>query len=151
MRIIKLGLISFIVIFLIITLISLLFPSQIRVSRATNLPNKRDSIFALLNDEKSWHPAYLDSASSLQMGQLKKTIVEQTDSTLVYTLQQSDRKRVNNGWKIYGTSSSDSLTLQWYLDFKLSWYPWEKFSSLFYERTYGTMMEQGLVNLKKRL
>lgn len=151
MRIIKLGLISFIVIFLIITLISLLFPSQIRVSRATNLPNKRDSIFALLKDEKSWHPAYLDSASSLQMDQLKKTIVEQTDSTLVYTLQQSDRKRVNNGWKIYGTPSSDSLTLQWYLDFKLSWYPWEKFSSLFYERTYGTMMEQGLLNLKKRL
>ncbi|RYZ31065.1 MAG: hypothetical protein EOO10_00430 [Chitinophagaceae bacterium] len=151
MRIIKLGLISFIVIFIIITLISLMFPSQIRVSRATNLPNKRDSIFALLNNENAWHPAYLDSASALQMSQLKKTVVEQTDSTLVYILQQSNRKKVANGWKIYGTPSSDSLTLQWYLDFKLSWYPWEKFSSLFYERTYGTMMEQGLSNLKKRL
>lgn len=151
MRIIKLGIISFLVIFIIITLISLMFPSHIRISRATNLPNQRDSIFALLKNETIWHPAYLDSASSLQMGKLKKTTIEQTDSTLVYTLQQSERKKVNNGWKIYGSAASDSLTLQWYMDFSLSWYPWEKFSSLFYEKTYGTMMEQGLSTLKKRL
>ena len=151
MRIIKLGLTSFVVIFIIITLISLMFPSQIRISRATNLPNQRDSIFALLNNETAWHPAYLDTASSVQMNKLKKTWVEQTDSTLVYTLQQSERKKVTNGFQLYGTPAADSLTLQWYLDFKLSWYPWEKFSSLFYERTYGTMMEKGLFNLKKRL
>jgi hypothetical protein len=151
MRVIKLGIISFVVIFVIITLISLLFPSQIRISRATNLPNQRDSIFALLNNEQSWHPAYLDSASASQMGQLQKTVIEKTDSSLVYSLQQAGRKRVNSGWIIYGTSNSDSLALQWYMDFKLSWYPWEKFSSLFYEKTYGAMMERGLYNLKKRL
>ena len=151
MRIIKLGFISFVIIFIIITLISLLFPSEIRVSRATNLPNQRDSIFYLLLHERTWHPAYLDSASAEQMSKLEKNMVEQTDSTLVYTLQQSGRKRVSNGWKIYGNNSSDSLTLQWYLDFKLGWYPWEKFSSLFYEKTYGAMMERGLSNLKKQL
>jgi hypothetical protein len=37
------------------------------------------------------------------------------------------------------------------MDFRLSWYPWEKFSSLFYEKTYGAMMERGLNDLKKRL
>jgi len=151
MRIIKLGIISIVVIFIIITLMSLMFPSQIRISRATNLPNQRDSIFALLRQETTWHPAYLDSASAKGMASLKKTIVEQTDSTFVYTLQQSGRKRVNNGWQLYGEPASDSLTLQWYMDFQLSWYPWEKFSSLFYERTYGTMMQEGLSNLKKRL
>jgi hypothetical protein len=85
------------------------------------------------------------------MSQLQKTIVEQTDSTLVYQLQQSGRKRVINGWELYGGPASDSLTLQWYMDFQLGWYPWEKFSSLFYEKTYGAMMERGLLNLKKRL
>ena len=151
MRIIKLGLISFIAIFIIILLISLLFPSQIRISRATNLPNKRDSIFSLLKNEKAWHPAYFDSASALKFKKLQKTSTQQTDSTLSYQLQQPGRKIVTNGWQLYGSSSSDSLTLQWYMDFKLSWYPWEKFSSLFYEKTYGTMMEKGLANLKKRL
>jgi len=43
----------------------------------------------------------------------------------------------------------DSLTLQWYMDFKLKWYPWEKFRSLFYENIYGVQMEQGLHNLKE--
>ena len=151
MRIIKLGLISFIAIFIIILLISLLFPSQIRISRATNLPNKRDSIFSLLKNEKAWHPAYFDSASALKFKKLQKTSTQQTDSTLSYQLQQPGRKIVTNGWQLYGSSSSDSLTLQWYMDFKLSWYPWEKFSTLFYEKTYGTMMEKGLANLKKRL
>jgi hypothetical protein len=151
MRIIKLGLISIVFIFLLLTLISLMFPSQIRISRATNLPNQRDSIFALLRNEPLWHPAYLDSNTREQMQALDKTQVEQTDSSFIYSLQQSGRKKVINGWKLYGTPSSDSLTIQWYMDFQLSWYPWEKFSSLFYEKTYGAMMEAGLVNLKKRL
>jgi hypothetical protein len=151
MRIIKLGIISFVIIFGIITLISLLFPSHIRLSKATNVPNKRDSIFALLKNEKAWHPVYSDSASSVQMNQIQRTTVEQTDSTLIIQLQQPGRKPVINGWQIYGTPASDSLTIQWYMDFQLSWYPWEKFSSLFYERTYGAMMEQGLSNLKRVL
>ena len=151
MRLIKLALISFIAIFIIILLISLLFPSQIRISRATNLSNKRDSIFSLLKNEKAWHPAYLDSASALKFDKLQKTNIEQTDSTLSYEIQQPGRKKVINGWQLYGSSSSDSLTLQWYMDFQLSWYPWEKFSTLFYEKTYGTMLEKGLSNFKKRL
>ena len=151
MRIIKLGVISFVIIFIIIVLISLLFPSHIRISRATNLPNQRDRIFSLLRQDTAWHPAYLDSTSAAGMASLKKTLIEQTDSTFIYTLQQSGRKKVTSGWQVYGAPTSDSLVLQWYMDFRLSWYPWEKFSSLFYERTYGTMMEQGLNNLKKRL
>ena len=151
MRIIKLGLISFIIIFGIITLISLLFPSHIRLSKATNLPNKRDDIFALMQNEKAWHPAYADSASALKMNGLQRKIIAQTDSTFVTELHQEGRKPVISGMQLYGGSSSDSLTLQWYMDFQLSWYPWQKFSSLFYERTYGAMMEKGLVNLKKQL
>ncbi len=151
MRIIKLGLISFVFLFAIVTLISLLFPSHIRISKAINLPNKHDSIFPLVKAEARWHPAYQDSASSNQIKRLHKTIIEQTDSTLVYTLQQPGKKNVISGWQIYGKPSSDSLTLQWYMDFQLSWYPWEKFSTLLYEHTYGTMMEKGLANLKKFL
>jgi hypothetical protein len=151
MRIIKLGLISFIILFIIITLISLMFPSRIRISRATNLPNKLNSIFLLLKNEPVWHPAYLDSATSLRMKQLKQSNVQQTDSTYSYKLTADGKRSVVNGWQVYGSSSSDSLTLQWYMDFNLSWYPWEKFSSLFYEKTYGVMMEKGLSNFKKRL
>jgi len=39
--------------------------------------------------------------------------------------------------------------VQWWMDFKLRWYPWEKFSSLFFENIYGAQMEKGLDNLKR--
>lgn len=151
MRIIKLGLISFAFLFLIVTLISLLIPSHIRISRATNLPPVRDSIMALLKNEKAWNPIYTDSAIASRSAGLQRTITEQTDSTFVYTLQDEGRKPVTNGWRLYGAPASDSLTLQWYMDFRLGFLPWQKFSSLFYEGTYGILMETGLANLKKKM
>ena len=151
MRIIKFGIISFVILFLLLTLISLLFPSHIRLSKATNLPNKRQAIFALLKNDTAWHPAYKDTATAKAFAGLQKRVVEQSDSTYVVQLQQPGRKPVISGWQLYGGLASDSLTLQWYMDFRLGWYPWQKFSSLFYERTYGAMMEKGLANLKEQL
>lgn len=151
MRIIKLGLLSFFFLFLLIMLISLLFPSQVRLSRATNLSNERERIFALLKKDTAWHPAYKDTASAAAFRRMNKQMVEQTDSTYILSLQQEGRRPVVSGWRLYGTPAADSLTLQWYMDFDLGWYPWQKFSSLFYESTYGTMMEKGLANLKDSL
>ena len=72
----------------------------------------------------------------------------QNDSEVVMRLQQTGKPGVINGWKIYEHLQVDSLTLQWYMDFHLKWYPWKKFGSLFYENTYGAMMEKGLENIK---
>jgi hypothetical protein len=151
MRILKLGIISAVFIFILITLISLLIPSHIRLSKATNLPNDRQRIFALLKNDTAWHPAYQDTGTVKAFTALDKKIIEQTDSTLVVQLQQAGHKPVISGWQLYGKPTSDSLTLQWYMDFHFRWYPWEKFSSLFYEHTYGDMMEKGLSNLKQHL
>ncbi|MEJ0105618.1 MAG: hypothetical protein WDO19_24995 [Bacteroidota bacterium] len=56
-----------------------------------------------------------------------------------------------SGWEAKSYNQSDSLTVQWYLDFKLKWYPWDKFFSLAYDKMYGTQMEQGLKNLKENV
>ena len=151
MRIIKLGLLSVFFLALLITLISLLIPSHVRLSRATDLPNRRQQIFALLQNDSAWHPAYQDTAAAAAWQELYKKRVERTDSTFVLQLQQKGRQPVLSGWQLYGPPTADSVTLQWYMDFRLGWYPWQKFSSLFYEATYGTMMEKGLANLKQRL
>lgn len=151
MRFIKLGLISLFVLFLLVTLISLLIPAQIRLSKAIDLPNRRQQVFSLLQRDTAWHPAYSDTASAKAMKKLDKKLVAKTDSTYVLQLQQQGRKPVISGWQVYGSPTADSLTLQWYMDFRLSWYPWEKFSSLFFESTYGNMMEKGLANLKEQM
>jgi hypothetical protein len=39
--------------------------------------------------------------------------------------------------------------VQWYFDFHLHWYPWEKFSSLLLESQVGAPMERSLDKLKK--
>ena len=145
-------LISIILLFLVSTAISLMIPSHIRISKAINIHARKDSILALVRDRSrwpQWHPAYLPSDSAPQFPAITVRTQSQNDSEIVLRLQQGDKKPVVNGWKVYGASTADSLTLQWYMDFHPQWYPWQKFGSLFYENTYGVMMEQGLTNIKK--
>jgi hypothetical protein len=64
--------------------------------------------------------------------------------------EQEGKKPLNMEWQMH-EEALGSATLQWRINFHLSWYPWEKMSSLFYEKNYGLMMEQGLLNIKKEL
>ena len=148
MRLIKLALLSVFFLFLIITAFSLLIPSHVRISKAINLYASKDSVFSLVNKERwpEWHPAYRrDSAKFPEINIISQNV---SDSEIVMHLQQGGKRVVVNGWKLYDYVSTDSITLQWYMDFNLRWYPWQKFASLFYENTYGKMMEEGLTNLK---
>jgi len=151
-RIIKLALISIVFLFLVVTAISLLIPSHVRVSKAINLYAEKDSVFALIADTtrwKQWHPAYIPDENRPKFSSVHIIGKTQSDSEIVMRLQQQGKPEVVNGWKVYHHDLTDSLTLQWYMDFHLKWYPWQKFGSLFYENTYGVMMEKGLENMKQ--
>lgn len=151
MRLIKLAFLSLIIFFAIITAMSLLIPSQVRISRAINLANA-DSLLFLIDDQDQWprwHPAFrVQNAGELQQHKISISPLMKTDSLIVMQWKQAGKAPVLNGWRIHRFNPSDSVTLQWYMDFRLRWYPWQKFSSLFYEKTYGTFMEQGLQNIK---
>ncbi len=146
MKIIKLALISFIIFFGIATAFSLMIPSHIRLSKAVNVKNAPDSVLSLIKDTgrwKEWWPAIGAKANNIRIQQLR-----QNNSEVVLQLQQENRRPFVSGWQVHPLPSTDSLALQWYMDFNLSWYPWQKFSTLFYESTYGRMMQQGLGNIK---
>lgn len=155
MRLIKLALISFIFLFGMITVFSLFIPSQIRISRAIDIHAHADSILPLVADKNNWpdwHPAYQQANDTAQAQWVKATAWKKlvhSDSLVVIELHPSGKKPIINGWRLY--SFNNSYTLQWYMDFRFSWYPWQKFSSLFYEGTYGKMMEKGLNNLKSQV
>jgi hypothetical protein len=152
-RLLKLGLISVVFLFIVVTAISLLIPSHIRISKAINIQAEDREVFSLISDTaqwKQWHPAFLLSDSMPQFPAIHILQKSQNDSEIVMHLQQAGKPTVINGWKIYKHDTVDSLTLQWYMDFRLKWYPWQKFGSLFYENTYGVMMQQGLENMKAR-
>lgn len=151
MRIIKLGIISIVFFFILVTLMSLFIPSHIRISRATNLAPTAGYIVQKIADTSrwnQWHPVFMDSSGQLAVHHIKRIPVSLKKDEFICQLQSGEGKPVTNGWKLYSSQPGDSLTLQWYMDFQLSWYPWQKFGSLFYESAYGAMMEQGMTNLK---
>jgi hypothetical protein len=151
-RLIKLALLSIVFLFVVVTAISLLIPSHIRISKAINIYSHRDSVLSLINDTtkwKQWHPAFIQNDSTPKFPAIHITHKIESDSEIVMYLQQQGKPEVVNGWKIYQNNPTDSLTLQWYMDFHLKWYPWQKFGSMLYENTYGNMMQQGLTNIKE--
>lgn len=144
MRIIKLGIISLVFFAVLITLISFFFPSNVRISKAIDVNASQDQVMEQLSDPvnwKNWYPS-IDSAGTLPV------ITQVTDSTVIAKSVLPNGKKAVTGWNIYPASIPNSVTVQWYMDFHLGWYPWEKFSSLLLEKRYGPLLEQGLEKLK---
>lgn len=153
MRLIKLALISVVLLFAMATLFSLLIPSDIRISKAINIGSSRDSVLELVKNRdrwKEWHPAYMPGDSTRKFAAINFNTISQNDSSVVMELSQGSKAPVINGWNVYVYEGVDSVTLQWYMDFRLKWYPWQKMGSLFYENTYGLLMQEGLDQLKKK-
>lgn len=151
MRLIKLAFLSIIILFFVATAISLLIPSHIRISKAINIGADKAAILSLVRDTiqwPNWHPAYMQPDPARRFAHINRKEVQASDTLVQIEMSQGSKEPVLNGWQVHHTAV-DSLTLQWYMDFHLKWYPWKKFGSLFYENTYGVMMEQGLGNLKK--
>lgn len=149
MRLFKLAILSFVFLFVIATAVSMLIPSTVRISRAINLRESRPAMNLIMDTSrwKDWHPAFMNDSIQKHYP-ISVRLKERTDSSIVMQLQQGNRTPVMSGWLIHRYAASDSVTLQWYMDFSLKWYPWQKFSSLFYENTYGNMMETGLSRIK---
>lgn len=163
MGIIKLGVISLIFFAFLITGISFFFPSHIYISRAAEIRVERDSVLVKLNNPANWKQWYpgADTAEIIikegkaigfNTGELQGlVIVNSTDSSVATANTGFAAKKANSGWNIFDGSIPNSVTVQWYMDIRLHWYPWEKFSSILLEKRYGPMMEQGLDKLKKLL
>jgi ribosome-associated toxin RatA of RatAB toxin-antitoxin module len=166
-KIIRFVLISIFSLFAIITAISLFIPSHVRISRAVNINAESETVLkeiSDLNKWKKWYPGF-DALTIVPVkekdGNLTEARISSTSTSIVITARKADEvitqfnsgnnKSIISGWKTITFSSKDSLTVQWYLDFSLRWYPWEKFLSLTYDKMYGGQMEQGLSNLKKNV
>lgn len=165
MRILKLFFISAVLLFLAVTAISLLIPSHVRISRATNVGAAPAIVWQQIDDMRRWQDwnpffsgavakkiQYIDTTGGIPAGMdLGGTIIrwkEKRADERIAAMDKKGFKTILNGWNCISHQVTDSTTVQWYMDFQLRWYPWEKFSSLLFEKSYGTRMEQGLVNLK---
>ena len=154
MRLIKLALLSVLILFGILTGISLIIPSHIRLTKVITIRPEKDSIFSLVKNKNEWvrwHPPFINGERNEMLTRIAVKVVSENDSLLSMQWRQEGKKTLNMGWHLVRTNNIDPATLQWFMDFNTSWYPWEKFGSLFYENNYGAMMERGLANIKNEV
>ena len=165
MRLIKLAFISITFFALLITGISLFFPSQVTISKAINIGVGRDSILNQIkniDNWKKWYPGFdtlplvagdqkNGNTVSAKINDIAILLTGATDSTITAELRSNNKRPVIDNWRTIIYSHTDSVTLQWSMHFNLKWYPWEKFSSLLLENRYAPQMEKGLANLKALL
>jgi hypothetical protein len=149
---IRLIIVGIILLFLVSLGVSLLIPSEIKISRAIDIQAEKDSINKLLANKENWslwNPLFAGD-NTQNYNKIKVTPITLSDSVLLFRFDQNGRKPVYNSWHLY-KGGANTVTVQWYIDITLKWYPWEKFKSLFFENTFGMAMEQGLKNLKNRV
>ena len=157
MKLIKLGLISLLVFFLMVFIMSLLIPSHVRISRAINITAQKDSIRSFVTDLRKWEnwnvlimnpevtgKQYSDGQfNSDQLQVIRQSV---TGDTMTFSWKQHNGRSGNGGFTFH--MSNNITVAQWYFDFHLKWYPWEKFSSLLLENQVGPPMEKSLANLR---
>ena len=156
MRIIKLLLLSIVVFGTLFFFMSLLFPSEIRVSRAINIGAKKETVHEKIHDLRQWQQ-WNDAATGHG---IKPDVV--TDSSflspqLEINLEYSSGDSIRTSWKnddqiTYGTFhliqiTPDTTVVQWYFDVAAK-FPWDKFSTLVLDNQLGPPMENALVKLK---
>ena len=162
MRFIKLAIISFVLLFLLLTGISLLLPSHIVVRRAIEVDASKEEVRNELSDLSRWHnwllnrdtlPLTVSKANNKQLLTMGNTTVNISSVTIDAI---KTHWRVNNGKVLPGTFTfieheNNTTTIQWDFEQNIGWYPWDKFGSVASDKVLGPFMEQSLKNLKDHL
>ena len=158
-RILSLSVFSLVILFVVVTVVSLMIPSTVIVSRAVNISAPQKKIFSEVNNFNSWkHWMGGLNDSSLKIHSFNEAIIGTTN----VTLHLSDSNKVHTVWQnehhqmmesdinLIANSSVSGLTVvQWQFVQKLKWYPWKKLGSLLNEKILGSMMEKNLNRLKE--
>jgi hypothetical protein len=155
MKLIKLAVISALLLSVLVTAISLLFPSTVIVSRAIEVKSTSEKIAFYAADLNQW---------SAWMSDWKQNEVRlQNDTALIGTqmihFESKTDSSVNYQWVATGQApyivkiewfplEKGNYVIHWTFEQHVSWYPWEKFQTLLNEKLLGGKMEMELQNLQ---
>jgi hypothetical protein len=157
MRFLKLIAISVIVLFIIATLVGLLFPSKVLVSRAIDIQQPAATILAAINNFQTWQfwiegandtTFQLINSNSIMLGKTKVVKDSSTASSVFTTWYVANGAKQKSSINIIASGNNASI-VQWQFEQQLSWYPWERFASMLSDKIIGTMMEKNLQLLQQ--
>lgn len=157
MRLIKLGIISVVIIFTVVLLMSLLIPSHVRISRAVNIHATSGLVAERVGNLADWSrwnevvknagPLAFDPAEKKLKGEKLAIILTKATSDSVFSVWHNQHGKEIAG--VFSFRQAGNVTIvQFYFDFHQRWYPWEKFASINLDKQWGPPMEKSLDNLK---
>jgi hypothetical protein len=147
MRVIKLGFISVVIFFVLLTLGGLLLPSHNIVSRAVNIKAKPISILPLIQNKSQWH-MWMEGMDSTTLNKRQQIqIISASDSLIVANWKTEEANYTTKFRLIYSPGQAVTI-VQWQFEQDVAWYPWERLSSLMNDKILGTLMEKNLARLQ---
>jgi hypothetical protein len=168
MRFIKPFIIGIVGLFIVITLLSLLIPSKIKVSRAIVIAAPTGKILAQITDLKNWKNwqplfksdsatitfsspsaasnAYCDINYNNTVTHLQVTSID--SSSIHFLLTAPGEDPIENEISITPVIEHDQVEVEWKALTILPWYPWEKFYGIFIDKITGSGYESSLEGLK---
>ena len=154
MRLIKLAAISVAVLFVVITLIGLLFPSKVIVSRVVDILQPVDSVYSLTKDLYGWQKWVKSMQNQPVLSATKSKIGNSTIAIIAASSSKISGKWIEkNGdeqtFAINIIANQNNSIVNWQFEQDVKWYPWARLGSMVNEKVIGAMMEENLASLKK--
>jgi len=157
MRLFKLAAISIVIIFIVLTLIGSMFPSNIVVSRAADISQNADSVKKYIDNFDQWNN-WMEGAKNSDYKVVAKDSAHAYFGTVIITLLSKKNNTWNHEWKSKSftqastfqiiAKNAESCTVQWQFVQHVNWYPWEKIGSIMTDKIIGTSLEKSLDNLR---
>ncbi len=155
--------------FVLITLISLLIPSQVVTVKSVTIHAPQQKIVSLTNDLEAWrkwHPVFTDPSHKIvisqpssgknatahwtQNGKNNKIIITETfEQGIKFDVGRQGEKAIQSSLAALPMQEPGTFQVEWKALTKLKWYPWEKFAGIFVSEMTGPGYEHALNELKK--
>ena len=163
MKLLKGVLFGAIGLFLIMTLLSLLIPSNIRISRTVIINDTTGKVINQVSNIKNWsnwHPMFTAqgvTVTNLSNGcdiiynnKTTHLVLESANSNSVkFSLKADGENDIVNEILAMPIPQQNAMQVEWSAYVKLHWYPWEKFYGIFVDKLSGPGYEAALNGLKK--
>lgn len=154
--------------FVMITLLSLLIPSNVVTAKSVTINAPRQNLINAINNFsqwEKWHPLFANNVSnhvinpravsageSMVWGTGNKkntlTITEKVAQGIRFTLARPGENMIQNSMLILPLEDTTSFQVEWKALTHLKWYPWEKFAGIFISEITGPGYESALQGLK---
>jgi Polyketide cyclase / dehydrase and lipid transport len=166
MRAISVFIISVITIMFFFSMITLLLPSRVTVSKSIIINASVTEVAKEIEDFenwKKWYPAFQNEdiiVSTLQKGgssfvtvtgekgkKFSMTMIHARPGNINILLSEGNKNQVTYEFLLSPGKTSTTL-LTWNVKTTLRWYPWKKITGIFLDKIYGPQYQEVLQNLK---